>query len=113
MAATLAALLRYSLVQVSAVTALNISKEERIEALYRYVTGPEFRHRVEAIRDSYRGLQDELEKEKRWFAQKWAREEQLIRGVLDNAVGLYGDFEGLNGTRFPALEDGEPDEMAS
>ena len=89
------------------------SKDQRLEALYRYVTSPEFRHRVDAIQEAYEALQDELQKEKRWFAQKWAREEKYIRGLLDNALGLYSDFEGVNGCGSPALGAGEMVEDAA
>jgi hypothetical protein len=30
-------------------------------------------------------------------------EEKYIRGVLDNVLGLYGDFEGVKGRKLPAL----------
>jgi hypothetical protein len=113
MTAILATMLRQSLLQLHSITALTVSKDERIEALHRYITGPDFRHRIEAIQDSYHALQDELEKEKRWCVQKWARQDRYIRGVLDNAVGMYGDFEGLNGSNLPALASGSPESVAS
>jgi hypothetical protein len=113
LAASLGTMLRQWLLHSLMLNGLNVSKDQRMEALYQYVTSAEFRGRVEAIRDAYRALQDELEKEKRWFAQKWAREEKYIRGVLDNALGLYGDFEGVNGCSLQALGAGGPVEITS
>jgi hypothetical protein len=111
MAACLATMLRQYLFQRAMLDSLNVSKDERMQALYQYITGPELHHRLQAIQESYGALLDELEKEKRWFAQKWAREEKHIRCVLDNALGLYGDFEGLNGVNLPTLGAGERDDV--
>jgi hypothetical protein len=113
MAASVGAALRQWLIHVSLMNGLNANKDQRIEALYLYVTGPEFRHRVEAIQDNYHALLDELEREKRWCAQKWSRQGRYLRGVLDNVLGLYGDFEGINGCRLPELGSGESGEMTS
>ena len=93
--AALATVLRQALLQMHANNALSVSKDERIEALHKYVTGPEFRHRMEAMAEAFTSMQEELEKERRWCAQKWARQEQSIRAMVDNVAGLYGDFEGL------------------
>jgi len=35
-----------------------------MKVLYQYLTGPEFKNRVEGIVDAFTGLQEELEKEK-------------------------------------------------
>ena len=48
-AAALAAVLRSNLCQLAQTRSAAISKEESLELLYRYLSGVEFRHRVEAI----------------------------------------------------------------
>jgi hypothetical protein len=97
-AATLAAILRQTLMHTHAVTALNANKGERIEALSRYIAGAEFRLRIEALQEFFVGLQEDEAKEKLWMTRKWARREK------------QGDFEGLNGTAIlAALPPAEPD----
>jgi hypothetical protein len=109
-AATLAAILRQTLMHTHAVTALNANKGERIEALSRYITGPEFRLRIEALQEFFANLQEDDEKEKTWMTRKWARREKQIRMVVDNVLGLVGDFEGINGIAIlPALPPADPD----
>jgi len=113
-AATLAVVLRQTVLHAHAVAALSADKGERIEALYGYITSPEFRHRIEAIQDFFSHIQEEQEKEKRWMTQKWARQEKQLRTVTDNVFGLVGDFEGLNGADIlPALPAGETDAAAT
>ena len=96
--ATLVAVLRQTLIHTHAVTALNANKGERIEALSRYITGAEFRLRIEALQEFFANLQEDDEKERLWMTRKWARREKQIRMVVDNVLGLVGDFEGLNGS---------------
>jgi hypothetical protein len=106
--ATLATVLRQTLIYTHAAVALSADKGERIEALYHYITSPEFRHRMEAIQEIFTALQEDDEKEKRWMTQKWARRDKQLRMVIDNVTGLAGDFEGLEGTVTLALAEAGP-----
>lgn len=109
---TLGSVLRQTLLHTHAISALSADKGARIEALYRYITSAEFRHRIEALQDYFTSQHDEQEKEKRWMSQKWARQEKQLRIVTDNVFGLVGDFEGLHGAAIlPALPAG-PDQAA-
>jgi hypothetical protein len=113
-AATLARVLRQTLLHTHALSALSADKGERIEALYSYITSPEFRHRIEAIQGFFSVLQDEQEKERRWMNQKWARQDKQLRTVTDHVFGLVGDFEGLNGAAIvPALPPGGDGEITA
>lgn len=88
------------------------AKDEKMEILYSYLSGTEFKHRVEAIIEAFTHMQDEIEKEKRYFSNKWARDEKNIRMVIDNTYGMHGDLKGIIGTMLPhirgieLLEDG-------
>ena len=96
--------LRNSLVDLFSVRSANKGKEEKKEILWNYLTSVEFKHRVEAIYESYNNLQEELLKEKDWFTKKWAREEKSISLVKDNLLGMHGDLEGIVGKTLPELE---------
>lgn len=78
-------------------------KNEKIEILYNYLSGTEFKHRVEAIVDAFSNMQTEVEKEKRYFMNKWARDEKNIRQVIDNTYGMHGDLKGIIGSSLPAI----------
>ncbi len=94
-AVPLALALRFNLVSINHEKALSQGKQDKKEDLYQYLTGIEFKHRVEAIVEAFGNLQDDLEKEKRWFNAKWGRQEKEIRKVLDNTHGMYGELQAI------------------
>lgn len=105
--------LRDSLIKLNSVRSSTAGKKEKKEVLWNYLTGIEFKQRIDAIYDAYNLMQEEIEKEKRWYAQKWAREEKNIRQVIDNILGMSGDLQSIVGKILPdiaevkKLEDGE------
>ena len=80
----LASALRASLIQLYYVKNAAKGKDEKVEILYSYISGVEFKHRIEAIIEAFTSMQVEIEKEKRYFSSKWARDEKNIRRVIDN-----------------------------
>lgn len=78
--------------------------DEKMKVLYKYLTGQEFRLRVEGIVESFSILQEDIEKEKRWFSSKWARQEKEIRKVIDHTHGMYGDLQGVTGRELPDIK---------
>lgn len=85
-------------------------KDVKMEMLYSYLTGQEFRHRVEAIIENYKSLQEELDKEKRSSERRWAKQEKAIEAVIRNTSGMYGDFQGLIGSAMGEIKLLEGDE---
>lgn len=121
LATRLAAALRVTILQVDAAYKMNAGKDAKMEALYQFLVGPEFRHRVEAIVENYSTLQAEIEKEKRAATLRWAHQEKAIRAVIDNTIGMYGDLQGITNRALPAIrtlelpgllnEDADEDEL--
>ena len=99
----LARLLRYSLIQVHAERANQAGKDEKMEVLYNYLTSVEFQHRIQAIVEGFSYLWSDVEREKRWFATKWARQEKEIRKIIDSTQGMYGDLQAVTGRSLAAL----------
>ncbi|OGM28734.1 hypothetical protein A2801_03505 [Candidatus Woesebacteria bacterium RIFCSPHIGHO2_01_FULL_41_10] len=94
---SLALALRFNLVSMYHERQNAQGKDEKMRIMYEYLTGKEFRHRVEAIVEAFGTMQEEMEREKRWFHTKWARQEKTIRNVIDNTHGMYGDLQGVIG----------------
>lgn len=106
----IASALRANLIQLFYTKASAKGKDEKVELLYSYLSGVEFRHRIEAIIEAFSHMQDDIEKEKRYFSSKWARDEKNIRQVIDNTYGMHGDFKGILGsgmTTIKGLEEGD------
>lgn len=100
----LALALRFSLISVNHERTSGQGKQEKKEILYQYFTGAEFKNRVEAIVGAFGNLQEELEREKRWFNAKWSREEKDIRSIIDHTYGMYGDLQAIVGRSLPEIK---------
>jgi hypothetical protein len=98
-AASLAAVLRGHLLQLAQARHAAINKEEKLELLYRYLSGIEFRQRVEAVVEAFTAMRKDLEQERRAAERQWARRAKQIDAVTFNVSGMYGDLQGL----MPAL----------
>ena len=94
-AAGLAAVLRANLCQLAQTRRAAISKEESLELLYRYLSGVEFRHRVEAVVEAFTAMRHDLDQERRAAERQWARRSRQIDAVTFNVSGMYGDLQGL------------------
>lgn len=100
----LALMLRTMLIEISSVKLSNINRQSKMEILYAYFSGIEFKQRLEAIIESFNSTQEDLEKEKRYFVVKWAKQEKNIRKVFDNLSGMYGDLQSMMGKALPDVK---------
>ena len=101
----LAYALRRQILEVFAAKSAIVGKNDKMEILYNYLTGVEFRQRIEAIVEAFSTLQEDLEKEKRWFAGKWAKQEKSLRKVIDHTLGMHGDLHGIVGRELGEIQE--------
>jgi hypothetical protein len=103
-AVPLASALRNSVIQLASANRALEGRQDKMELLYQYLSGSEFKHRVEGIVEAFVTLKEELDKERRAMERIWSRrEKQLDRAVL-NTAGLYGDLQGIVGASLPEIE---------
>lgn len=93
-AISLAIALRVVLIQVSRTQEIQTGKEEKMERVYNYLLGNQFKSRVQAIVEAFTSLKTDLDAEKRAMTRIWAKREKQIDRVIMNTAGLYGDLEG-------------------
>ena len=103
-AVAVAVVLRQSLIELSAARKAGEGQQTKTEMVYQYLTGPRFRHRVEAIVEKFDDMQGDLEKERKAMTRLWAKREEQIRGVIEFTVGMYGDFQGIVGRSMQEIE---------
>jgi hypothetical protein len=96
--------LRENLTQVSLARLSAVGKNEKMEAIYGYLSGPEFRQRVEGIVEAFRAMREDLESEKRAMMRIWAKREKQIERVTTNTTGMYGDMQGIIGSTLPEIK---------
>ena len=94
-AASLAAVLRANLCQLAQVRTAAVNKEEKLELLYRYLSGVEFRQRVEAVVEAFTAMKEDIDRERRAAERQWAKRGRQIDAVTFNVAGMYGDLQGL------------------
>ena len=75
-----------------------------MEMVYQYLTGPRFRHRIEAIVEKFSDMQADLEKERKTTTRLWAKREEQIRGVIESTAGMYGDLQGIAGRTLTEID---------
>lgn len=107
---SLALALREGLMMVHATKGANENKGDKMQMLYTYLTGVEFRHQVEAIVEGFTSLKDELEREKRAMQRIWKEREKQIEKVIMNTIDLYGSVKGIAGASVKSIESLEMDD---
>ena len=108
-----AVVLRQSLMEIAMARQSSDGQQTKTEMVYQYLTGPRFRHRMEAIVEAFSTMQEDLAAEKKAIQRQWAKREIQLSNVLQSTAGLYGDLQGIagkslqeiEGLSLPALED--------
>lgn len=100
----LAVALRSGMIQVAREREIQVGKQEKMEVVYNYLTGTEFKNRIEAIIGSFVSMKVSLDKEKRSMEKIWARREKQIERVIQNISGMHGDLEGIAGKVLPVIK---------
>jgi hypothetical protein len=95
---SLAFALRDGLIKVQQVSDANENKGDKMQMLYSFLTGNEFRSQVEAIIEGFNVLREDLEKEKRAMTNIWKKREKQIEKVMLNTTNMYGSVEGIAGS---------------
>ncbi|MBU1905800.1 MAG: DUF2130 domain-containing protein, partial [Candidatus Omnitrophica bacterium] len=103
-ALSLSLALRSTLIQVATTKQIQTGKEEKKEIIYNYLTGTEFRNRVQAITEAFINMKRDLDTERRAMEKNWAKREKQIDKVVLNIAGMHGDLEGIAGTSLPAIK---------
>ena len=103
-AVSLALALRVVLIQVARERETQVGKKEKMELAYNYLTGQEFRNRVEAIVESFTAMKADLEAERRAMLKIWAKREKQIERVISNAAGMHGDLQEIAGSSLPTIK---------
>lgn len=99
-----ATILRHTLLQVSMARQIGEGQQTKTEMVYQYLTGPRFRHRVEAIVEAFSSMKEDLDKERKAIMKQWAKRDEQIERVMNATVGMYGDLQGIAGKSLQEIE---------
>jgi hypothetical protein len=93
----LAAALRQGLVSTAAQRLQDTGRADKMSLLYDYLCGVQFRQHIQAVVESFLGLQEQLAAEQRAFARQWKEREQQIQKAIQHTAMLYGGIQGIAG----------------
>jgi hypothetical protein len=102
-AAALATVLRTGLIDVATAKRVAEGRGSKIQMMFDYLTGPEFRNRVAGVMEAFAEMQAELEREKRATLTAWKRREKQMVRARDNLTAFYGDLQGIAGQQLKDL----------
>jgi len=108
----LACALREQIIQIAFAHAASEGKHEKMELMYRYLAGDQFRGRVQGIVEAFTELQDQTNRERRAMEKIWKEREKQIERVVTNTAGMYGEMRGLIGQTMPGIAGLELDPVA-
>lgn len=97
-------MLRGQIQQMATLRNSLVSKDERMEVLYNYLTSAKFKDKVENIIDAFKQMKDQVDEERRAFEKRWKTREQLLETVIKNTSGMYGDLGGVVGNKLWKVE---------
>jgi hypothetical protein len=99
-----AMLMRQQLIEINAARLAGEGQQTKMELLYRYLTGPEFRQRVEAIVEVFTSLHLGLAKERKAITALWATRQKQIDVAMQSTVGMWGELQGIAGKTLKEIE---------
>jgi hypothetical protein len=100
----LAAVLREGLLEAYKARVASANKGEKMEAVYDYLTSPQFAQKLRAVYEAFRRMRAELETERTTTMQRWSRREKQIQSATVQLIGIAGDLQGLAQQELPQLE---------
>jgi hypothetical protein len=86
------------------------NKGEKMQMLYAYISGTEFRQQIEAIAESFQALQYSITRERIQMEKIWKEREKQLQKAFINTAHIYGSMKGILGasvTDIPLLEGTE------
>ncbi len=95
--------LRQSIVLINDATASQENKGDKMEMLYSFLTGNEFRLQVEGIVEGFTQMQTDLESEKRAIQSAWKKREKQIEKVLNNTIHMHSSIKGIAGAAIQSV----------
>jgi hypothetical protein len=100
-------LLRMGIMRVHESHKAQENKGDKMQMLYDYLTGVEFRGQVEAIAEGFLSMKKGILRERMQMEKLWKEREKQLEKVLINTTGLYGSVKGIAGASLgdiPALD---------
>ena len=110
---SVAHLLRNGIIKVYEAHKAQEGKGDKMQMLYNYLTGNEFKGQVEAIVEGFMSMKQGIMKERIQMEKIWKEREKQLEKVLISTSGMYGSVKGIAGASIAdiPLLDGSDDPL--
>ena len=99
--------MRHTIIRIAETKRGEENKGEKMQMLYEYLTGNEFRQQMETIVEGFMSMKISIDKERIQMEKLWKEREKQLQKVLLSTSGLYGSIKGIAGAsvgNIPLLE---------
>ena len=106
----LAHALRSGIIKIYEAQRAQEGKGDKMQMLYDYLTGNEFRGQVEAIVEGFMAMKNSISRERIQMEKMWKEREKQLEKVLLSTSGMYGSVKGIAGASvadIPLLDGGD------
>ena len=86
----LSVLMRESVIRITEIAESKENKGEKMTMLYDYLTGHEFRTKIDAIVEGFTSIRNGIASERKAMEKLWKEREAQVDKVLLNTSGMYG-----------------------
>jgi len=101
--AALTSALRNAIIRIAETKRTEENKGEKMQMLYNFLTGIEFRQQVEAIVEGFVSMKNSITKERIQMEKMWKEREKQLEKVLISTSGMYGSIKGIAGSSIGAI----------
>jgi hypothetical protein len=95
--------LRNAVVRIAESKQTEENKGEKMQMLYNYLTGVEFKQHIEVIVEGFSAMRDSIMKEKIQMQKIWSEREKQLEKVLLSTSGMYGSVRGIAGASIASI----------
>ena len=110
---SLAHALRSGIINIYVAQKAQEGKGDKMQMLYDFLTGNEFRGQMEAIVEGFMAMKQSITRERVQMEKIWKEREKQLEKVLLSTSGMYGSVKGIAGALvgdIPLLEGATDDE---
>jgi hypothetical protein len=99
--------MRHTIMRIAETKKGEENKGEKMQLLYDYLTGTEFRQQMETIVEGFLSMKTSIDRERMQMEKLWKEREKQLHKVLMSTSGLFGSIKGIAGAsigNIPLLE---------
>ncbi|MEN3045296.1 MAG: DUF2130 domain-containing protein [Candidatus Hydrothermales bacterium] len=98
-------ILRHFLIELHSLKISQEDKGTKMEMLYNYLTGNEFKNQFSAFVEGFKSLYKSYIDERTKMIKLWAEREKQLQMILDNLFKFYGSIKAIAGEKIPEIKE--------